>query len=97
MLTRGVILAAVLAAAMPPALQAVDDGCLSCLCQAATGCDANRDCDGATCGMFAISRQYWKDAGEPGGGGSSGCTGPAGGRSHLHLWLIDFLFIFLRF
>ncbi|XP_026287603.2 loricrin-like [Frankliniella occidentalis] len=44
-----------------------DQGCLSCLCQAATGCDANRDCEADTCGMFAISRQYWKDAGAPGG------------------------------
>ncbi|XP_034232935.1 loricrin-like [Thrips palmi] len=61
------VLAALLATAVLEAAAGVDDACLSCLCQAATGCDANRDCDGDTCGMFAISRQYWKDAGEPGG------------------------------
>ena len=59
--------AAAAAAAVAPA-PALDESCLSCLCQAATGCDADRECDGNTCGMFAISRQFWRDAGEPGGG-----------------------------
>ncbi|EAA05103.3 AGAP011119-PA [Anopheles gambiae str. PEST] len=52
----------------PPQQQLEDpvtDVCLSCICEASSGCDASLRCSGDVCGMFAITWAYWADAGKP--------------------------------
>ncbi|XP_076644556.1 lysozyme-like [Halictus rubicundus] len=43
----------------------VSNTCFKCICEAATGCDLNRGCNGQTCGPFRITRDYWVGAGKP--------------------------------
>ncbi|XP_035787305.1 lysozyme-like [Anopheles albimanus] len=43
----------------------VTDACLSCICEASSGCDASVRCSGDVCGMFRITWAYWADAGKP--------------------------------
>ncbi|XP_052869241.1 lysozyme-like [Anopheles cruzii] len=43
----------------------VTDVCLSCICEASSGCDASVRCSGDVCGMFRITWAYWADAGKP--------------------------------
>ncbi|XP_035903243.1 lysozyme-like [Anopheles stephensi] len=43
----------------------VTDVCLSCICEASSGCDASLRCNGDVCGMFRITWAYWADAGKP--------------------------------
>lgn len=43
----------------------IDDKCMTCLCQAATGCDLKYGCKEGYCGPFRMSRVYWIDAGKP--------------------------------
>lgn len=42
----------------------IDDKCITCLCQAATGCDLKYGCKEGYCGPFRMSRVYWIDAGK---------------------------------
>lgn len=49
--------------------QVVSQVCLGCICEVATGCNTTIGCPGATCGPFAITWEYWSDAGKPTLGG----------------------------
>uniref|UniRef100_A0A182N275 lysozyme n=1 Tax=Anopheles dirus TaxID=7168 RepID=A0A182N275_9DIPT len=48
-----------------PVEDPVTDVCLSCICEASSGCDASLRCNGDVCGMFRITWAYWADAGKP--------------------------------
>uniref|UniRef100_A0A182R1A9 lysozyme n=1 Tax=Anopheles farauti TaxID=69004 RepID=A0A182R1A9_9DIPT len=48
-----------------PSEDPVTDVCLSCICEASSGCDASLRCNGDVCGMFRITWAYWTDAGKP--------------------------------
>lgn len=37
--------------------------CLRCICDAVSGCNKKSKCDGDSCGVFNMTRQYWTDAG----------------------------------
>lgn len=43
--------------------QLVSMVCLNCLCELSTGCDINARCNSKICGPFAITKHFWKDAG----------------------------------
>ncbi|RWS14141.1 Lysozyme 1-like protein, partial [Dinothrombium tinctorium] len=45
----------------------VSDNCLSCICEASSGCDLSQKCDSSFCGPYLISWAYWADGGKPGG------------------------------
>ncbi|XP_065159526.1 lysozyme-like [Atheta coriaria] len=52
------------------ALQAASQGpvnqpCLGCLCEAISGCNATKVCQGDVCGPFRITWAYWADSGKP--------------------------------
>ncbi|XP_074595709.1 uncharacterized protein LOC141850866 isoform X2 [Brevipalpus obovatus] len=44
----------------------IDISCLQCLCQASTGCNIDKQCNGEVCGPYLISWPYWADSGKPG-------------------------------
>ncbi|RWS30551.1 Destabilase-like protein [Leptotrombidium deliense] len=44
----------------------VSDNCLSCICEASSGCDLKKQCEGDFCGAYLISWAYWSDGGKPG-------------------------------
>ncbi|XP_055855277.1 uncharacterized protein LOC129918674 [Episyrphus balteatus] len=41
----------------------VDDICLGCICEAASGCDLSKTCDLEHCGLFRMDYLYWADGG----------------------------------
>ncbi|XP_014219782.1 lysozyme 3-like [Copidosoma floridanum] len=43
----------------------VDQVCLGCICQAASGCNVTQGCIGDICGPFHITWGYWADSGKP--------------------------------
>ncbi|XP_055856065.1 DNA ligase 1-like [Episyrphus balteatus] len=42
----------------------VDDGCLACICDATSGCNVTKTCNGDVCGLFRITWFYWADGGK---------------------------------
>ncbi|XP_071629452.1 lysozyme 2-like [Temnothorax longispinosus] len=45
--------------------QVISQVCLGCICEVSTGCNTTRGCSGSVCGPFAITWDYWSDAGKP--------------------------------
>ncbi|KAL7300141.1 hypothetical protein TKK_0007143 [Trichogramma kaykai] len=43
----------------------MDQICLGCICEAASGCNTTVGCVGDVCGPFRITWGYWADAGKP--------------------------------
>ncbi|CAH1714931.1 unnamed protein product [Aphis gossypii] len=41
----------------------MDDTCLRCICEAVGQCRPNTKCNGEVCGMYGITKRYWKDSG----------------------------------
>ncbi|XP_055855067.1 uncharacterized protein LOC129918502 [Episyrphus balteatus] len=42
----------------------VDDVCLACICDASSGCNVTKICNGDVCGLFRITWFYWADSGK---------------------------------
>jgi hypothetical protein len=43
----------------------VIDACLSCICEASSGCDINLKCQGTVCGPYKITKPFWIESGKP--------------------------------
>jgi len=41
----------------------MDDACLRCICEAIGQCKPGTKCKGEVCGMYGITKRYWKDSG----------------------------------
>ncbi|XP_024215773.2 invertebrate-type lysozyme 3-like [Halyomorpha halys] len=39
--------------------------CLSCICEASSGCNRTLGCEGGSCGPYKITKPYWIDANKP--------------------------------
>ncbi|XP_055855624.1 lysozyme-like [Episyrphus balteatus] len=42
----------------------VTDVCLGCICEAISGCNQTKTCNGDVCGLFRITWAYWSDGGK---------------------------------